>query len=263
MFPEIGRGHPFDMQPDVETAVREVADRLLEQGAKAVVVVGSHARGSARPTSDIDLFAVGDGPRERFERVRDHVVSVHWWTPEAARQRMQSPPNAVVAVRAWRDAIVIEDPHGIASELRREAQAWSWDRLAAEADAWAVDELVGWAEYVRKLVASLEDGRELDACAFRAETALKLGAILAVERRLVEESENGLWESIAEAGGPEWRRALESALGRAGDDVETSARAAVELYALLAEGIRDRLDEREREIVEAALGVARRSLRAA
>ena len=251
----IGADEPDD---EVASVAREVAGRLLDQGAKAVVLTGSHARSVAGPTSDIDLFAVGEGPRERFEQADGRVVSVHWWTAEEVRQRMQRPASAVVAVAGWRDALIIADPSGVAAELQREAQEWSWDRIAREADAWVSDQLVGWAEYVRKLVSALDDGRELDACALRAETALKLGRTLAVHRRLVQESENGLWEATAEAGGPRWRAALERALARAGEDLETSARGAVTLYALLAAELRDRLSDREREVVDGALELAAR-----
>ena len=91
------------------------------------------------------------------------------------------------------------------------------------------------------------------SAAIRSETALKIGRALAVHRRLVQESENGLWEAIADAGGAEWRRLLEQALAVDGEDVRASAAGAVQLFALLVAECRERLDERERKIVDAAL----------
>jgi hypothetical protein len=244
------------LDPVVRRIVDEVGSRLLEQGAKAVLLTGSHARGEAAPDSDVDVFAVGDGPAESFDLVHGRLVGVHWWTPDTVRQRMLRPESAVVAVLGWRDALVVHDPQGVAAELKREADEWSWQKIEREADLWVCDQLVGWAEYVMKLVRALRSGRELDAAALRAQTVLKLAELLAVRRRVVSPSENGLWATIADAGGEEWRAAEQRALGTSGEDVESSARAAVRLFELLAADVSELLDDRQREVIEHALEVA-------
>jgi predicted nucleotidyltransferase len=243
-----------DVDPDVSRIVERVTATLLEQGAKATLLTGSHARGRARPDSDIDLFAVGDGPRERFEMIDGRLVSVHWWTPEDARQRMHTPATAFVSVSGWRDAVVVADPFGVAEELRREAREWNWDKIAGEADAWVCDQLVGWAEYVVKLVAAREAGRDLDAAALRAESAVKLAQLLAVRLRIETQSENGLWETIAEAGGDDYRAALAGSL--VGDN-DAGLEAAVRLFELLVDDVRPLLDDAQRAVVDHALSSSR------
>jgi predicted nucleotidyltransferase len=68
--------------------IEELLDRVLEWAAsrtdvRAVVLVGSHARGTARPDSDVDLVLLTERPRdlvddtswlERFGTVSRRVV---------------------------------------------------------------------------------------------------------------------------------------------------------------------------------------------
>ncbi|MDP8911402.1 MAG: nucleotidyltransferase domain-containing protein, partial [Actinomycetota bacterium] len=218
---------PLGGNDEIRRLVRTVSDELIEQGAKATVLTGSHARGEASPHSDIDIFAIGEGPTEFLELREGRLVGTYWFTSEEIRQRMYEPGRALVAVFGWRQAVVIADPSGIAAELKRDAEEWSWERVDRQADAWVCDELAGWIEYVQKLATSLERGRDLDACALRANTALRMAQVLAVHKRITSESENGLWETIADAGGPEWRAALEQALAKNGEDVRTSSTAAL------------------------------------
>ncbi len=248
------------MEPEIRDLVGRVSERLLEQGAVATVVTGSHARGTATAESDVDVFAVGDGPSQRFEWHDGRLVSIHWWTPDEARQRMQRPESALVSVAGWKDAVVVDDPSGVAAELQREAREWSWERIDREADAWVAERLVGWAEYVHKLVAALDSDRLLDACAIRAETAIRVGEVFAVHRRLTFETENGLWEAVARADGAEWEAALVAAFARDGQDPHTSATAALALYSLLAREAGDLLRGDQRVVIDHALDAARRWL---
>ena len=241
------------MDETVRRLAERVSRQLLEQGAKATVVTGSHARGNAGRESDIDLFAIGEGPKEWFAYLDGRFVSVHWWTPEDVRTRMTRPESAFLAVAGWRSALILDDPYGIAAELQAEAREWTWDRISSEADAWVADKLVGWAEYVLKLGRALDSGRELDVCAIRSELALRLTELAAVLKRVVSESENGFWEAVADAGGPEWRDAQERAFAVAGEGPRDSAVAAMQLFELAAAESADLFDERQRSIVEHTL----------
>jgi predicted nucleotidyltransferase len=53
---------------------------LIEQGAEAVILTGSHARGDAHPESDIDLRVVGDGPSSWLKRREEFLISPAWLT---------------------------------------------------------------------------------------------------------------------------------------------------------------------------------------
>jgi predicted nucleotidyltransferase len=242
----------------VEAEIRALAEafsrRLVAQGAKATVLTGSHARGDARPDSDVDLIAVGEGPEGWMELIDGRLVAVYWWTPDEVRRRLMDPEQALLTVRAWRDGVVLEDPTGVGAELQREAGEWTWDKINREADAWVADKLVVWAEYLPKLAAALEAKRLLDAAAIRAELTLRLAELFAVRHRLTEESENGFWETVADAGGPEWRTALARAL-------DSDAAAVFELFELLTRHVEPLLDERQRAVVDYALAAASRNPR--
>ncbi|MDQ3777708.1 MAG: nucleotidyltransferase domain-containing protein [Actinomycetota bacterium] len=242
------------MDEEIRALAAAVSARLVEQGAKATLLTGSHARGHARPDSDIDIFAVGDGPSGWMELVDSRLVAVYWWSPEEIRRRMLNPEEALLAVRSWREGALLDDPTGVGAELQREAREWTWNKIEREADAWVADKLVVWAEYVQKLARAVESGRRLDAAALRAQLAVQLSELIAVRRRLMEQSENGFWETVAEAGGSEWRDALGRALGLHGE--EPAAAGAVELFRLVTEEARDLLDERQRAVVEHALAAA-------
>jgi predicted nucleotidyltransferase len=243
------------MEPEIRALAESVGERLVEQGAKATLLTGSHARGHARPDSDVDLFAVGDGPAGWMEIVDDRLVAVYWWTAEEVRRRLTDPESALLTVRGLRDAVVLQDPTGIGGELQREAREWTWEKIEREADAWVADKLVVWSEYLPKLAGAVEADRRMDAAALRSQLTVKLAELLAVRRRLTKESENGFWETIAEAGGPEWRELLERALSP-GRDEAAGASAAVDLYRLLADDADGLLDERQRSVVEYALASA-------
>jgi hypothetical protein len=57
----------------------------------------------------------------------------------------------------------------------------------------------------------------------RGQLTVQLAELFAVRRRLMEESENGFWETVAEAGGPDWHAALERALGVERDEADAAA----------------------------------------
>src|SRR3954452_20736630 len=231
--------------------------RLADQGARAVVLTGSVARGTAEPDSDVDLFAVGDGPREQHEVVDGRLVGSHWFTPEEVRRRLADPERAPLTARAWKDALLLYDPDGVAAELQQEAERWRWDDIGAHADVWAREQLVGWAEYLPKLRRAVEDGRALDASAMAAETALKLAHVSAVATRVCAGSENGFWEAVAEHAGPRWRTRFETAVGARAGSVRESAEAAVDLYELVVARVAESLAPQEQAVVDRALETAR------
>jgi predicted nucleotidyltransferase len=91
--------------PVTEELLREVVRRIRSVGTpRAVVLFGSHARGDARPDSDLDLLIVEPSDLPRFKRsgryrrvlrgvfpAKDVVV----WTPEEIEE-WRDVPNAFI-----------------------------------------------------------------------------------------------------------------------------------------------------------------------
>jgi hypothetical protein len=190
-----------------------------------------------------------------MEVIDGRLVAVYWWTAEEVRRRLMDPEEAVLTVRAWRDGVLLDDPAGVGAELQREAREWTWDKIEREADAWVAEKLVVWAEYLPKLAGALEADRRLDAAALRSRLTVQLAELFAVRRRLIEESENGFWETVADAGGPRWRTTLEQALAVDGAE-RAAAEGAVEFFRLLADDVGSLLDERQRAVIEHALAAS-------
>src|SRR5690349_18044891 len=123
---------------------RIAANEAMASGARAVVLTGSHACGEAREHSDIDIIVIGRGEPYQLERRGGHLVSLCWQTLADCRRGFE-PARAGVCVPGWRDAVVLEDPDGVAAAIQRRARAFSWDAISDECDAWVADQITGYA----------------------------------------------------------------------------------------------------------------------
>ena len=233
---------------------------LVAAGANAVWLAGSHARREAHRHSDIDLGVIaeraGMGPGYRLERAGDHLVSVAWTTAEATRASFANPAVLGAAVPGWRRAVLLHDPDGVAAALRHEARAWRWDDVAGRADAWVAEQVTGYAEEVHKLVGALESGARFRAAVQRGVLATRMAFPLSVRRRLLYDSENALWDLVADAEGEPWRGTQAAALALGGEPLAVSAAAALRLYLLAADAAAPLFDARQRAVVEHARTIA-------
>lgn len=250
---ERSRGRVTD--PEIADLATAVASQLVAEGAKAVVLAGSQARGDPSELSDIDLYAIGSGPAYTLRVVRGRLVAISWRTEDDERRALRQPSSVGAAVPAWRTARILHDPDGVAEGLKREAAAFDWAAIFAACDEWVADATIGYTEEVLKLVAARRSGDRLLAAVQRSVLALRLPKIMAVHHRLLYDTENRLWHLVAEAMGEEWASAQAGALGvQPGDDRD---RAAVRLFALAVEEARPLLTPSQAEVADLALRVAR------
>jgi hypothetical protein len=251
---------PRRPSPEVTRVARKVARRLVKEGAVAVTLVGSRVRGDFYAESDIDIRVIGRKNLYRLDRVGGFLVSIAWKTEGATWRELRSPAQAGGAVPAWRLAVILHDPKGVAKALKRAARDWTWGALGKRREAWVAEEFTGWAEEVHRLVGNQELGRSWAAAIQRSILALRLAPILAVHHRILYDTENNLWDLVGEKMGVRWSRAQSAALGMGGERFKESCDAALRLYAIAAEELRDSLDDRQRAIVEHACEIARRAM---
>lgn len=235
---------------DPLSVAREAADELMGEGAEAVVLVGSNARGDAGPESDMDVLAIG--PQEfsfRLERRGGLLVSVTSRPLEAYRRELTDPGSICAAVPGWREAVTLHDPHGRAASLVGEARAWTWGPLERRCDGWVAEELCSLAEEVHKLVAARRGGCSTTAAAQRSVLAVRLAQIMAVHRRILYGSENRLWNLVGDAMGEEWGLTQSAALGLGDEGFEETCRAALGLYGLAVDEAYHLFNGRQERVV--------------
>lgn len=237
-------------------AGRVVAE-LVEQGAQSVALVGSRARGDATADSDLDLAVIGEGPQYRLEIHDGLLVSVGWAPSEEQTRRLYDPRWLGTHVPGWRHAVLLRDPEGHAAEIKDLAISWDWSLVATECDTWAAETISGLAEEALRLVTSLRTADVVTAGVQRSILALQLPAALAIHRRILYGSESNLWGLVADEFGAAWRVTQASALGLHGDDLDSSCRAALRLFELATDDVREILDDRQRAVVEHVLRRAR------
>ena len=233
----------------------------MREGAIAVVLAGSQVRGDAHPHSDIDVIAIVRSvvpPAQRTGalvpyRVRGGtLVAIACETPASVRSAFRSPEHAPTFVPGWREAIVLADPHGIAARLKRQAERWTWDKIAPACDEHVARSVTGLAEEVHKLAGLYAAGNVTAAAAQRSILAVWLAGVMAVHHRILFGTDNELWRLAGERMGSRWRRAQSAALSLSGESLAQSCRAALALYALAAAEVRPLLSREQRAVVAAA-----------
>jgi len=248
-------------EPPIEPRVRCVVDSitaaLVEKGAEAVVLVGSHATGGATPISDSDIAAVGDGPPYRLEIQDALLVSMGWATAEEQIRRLCDPEWLGTHVPGWQHSVVLHDPDGVAADIKQQALDWRWERAKTQCDEWVAANVTGLAEEVLKLVASLRTGDDLNAAVLRSVLVHRLAAVMAIHRHLLYGSENKLWSMVAHELGASWGAAQAAALGVSVDDLQESCRSALELFELAAQEACEVFNERQLAVVDHARRLAR------
>lgn len=60
----------------LEVVLRELRPILQARKARAAYLIGSRARGTAHPTSDIDLIIVAESDRPVVERFKDYLAAI-------------------------------------------------------------------------------------------------------------------------------------------------------------------------------------------
>lgn len=238
----------------IGTIVAGVTRQLVAEGAQAVVLTGSYVRGSAGRHSDIDLYAIGNGPEYRLERHNDHLVSISWRTRAAVEGEFSEPRDAGCSVPGWRDAVVIHDPDGVAAGLIQEARDFTWDRFGEdELNAWVAEELTGYTEDILKVVAMLENADFHAAAAVQSWLIIEIPFIMSIYLRQLYGSENVVWEMVASAMGPEWERLQHAAFGLNGESVLETCQATFALYQAAYRHLFQHCDDRQRQVI--ALGI--------
>lgn len=242
----------------LETARSEAAE--WDDGKRAVILTGSHARGDAHPESDLDIRIVGDGPSAKLRKRREpFLVSVSSSSEGENEEAFGDPSQCAEMVSGWRTALILVDPTGVAGRLKEKAEEWTWDDIdQSEADDWIAEQLTTLAEEIHTLIGDLDQDLRSAAAATVSGIATGLPPVMAVRRHVLYASEKELWDRVAEEMGGRWGELQSSALGEG--SLEEAAAAAMELYMIAADDATETLDEREGAVVRHARGLAEKHI---
>ena len=235
---------------------RAETKELIEEGAEAVFLTGSHARGDANEHSDLDLRVVGDGPEKKLKRHDEFLVAISWLTLNEHRDAFDDPSQVGSVVPGWTSALILHDPHGIAAGLKKEAEDWDWDRITDKAHEWIAQEVTEYAEEIHTLLGNFEDHKPAAAAAERSQLAMHLAQVMSVYKQILYESENDLWDLVADAMGGRYGELQKKALAQSHIDLEGSAAAARQLFAIAAAEVQHLLDADQRDVVAHACEIA-------
>lgn len=243
------------LQQRATEAAGRVAGRLAGEGAVAVVLMGSFARGVGRTESDVDLVAIGDGAPYRLEREEPFLVSVSWRSEAEVLREFERPELVGTVVPGWREAVVLDDRDGAAARLKAAAEGWAWDSIVEEANRWASEQVVGHAEEVHKIARTIT-APTAEAAVLAPLLAFRMAKVVAVRRRMLYQSERELPGMVSTEMGDEWRRAFEAAVGMNDERLRERMGWALEVYRMAAVEVGRVLDDRERAVVEHAVRLA-------
>jgi len=232
-------------------------ERFRDRGVKAIVLMGSYARGDEGAFSDVDLcrFMEADGPDIPASTclIDGVFVVVSHVTPSQVELTFADPDRATAGIAGLRSGRGLWDPTGHFRAIQERAMAFVWDAaMQAKADAWAGGQMVGWIEEVHKGLEGLrrgDTGRLLNA---RFGLSWGLAGVMRVQRGVLIHGDNGSVVDVIDHIGADspWAELLRGAFGIAGGGLAEHVRAGLRLYVLTAEFLSDILQPDEKALVE-------------
>ena len=155
---------------------------------KALLLMGSMARGDGGIDSDVDLLRLtgkdgGDSGGETGSFVIDvggvpRLVTVGNAGPETRAAWFSDPSAACEAIGGVRESVILVDgEEGLGRKVKEDALAFVWDEeIQAKADAYVEEAMVGWVEEALKGVEGLNRARASEN--WRAEEGQIVGRLL-------------------------------------------------------------------------------------
>lgn len=224
---------PFSLEPFLQ--------QYDHPSVRAFVLMGSYARGDAGPFSDVDLVRfVNDETEHEADThlVEGTLLVVSTVPPAKVDSWFYEPDAAVETITGVRQAQPILDRDGTFATIQARAHAFTWDAaMQARADRWASKMMVGLIEEAHKGLEGLRRGHPGRLLNARFGLSWLLSRTVQVQRGVLSSGDNGFYDEVAQAVGPDsrWVHLRRTAFGIEDDSghppsLKAQVRAGLALY---------------------------------
>jgi len=243
--------------------IQSVLEKIDSPDVVGVGIVGSYSRGQESKYSDVDFdIFVSQLPENEYDRYTlqhwdNKLISLKYILFDDELEALSNPRRAIWVVPGLSGMQIVLDKDGSLAELQKLAQKFDWSLLQPEADEFAVEEIMGCAEEVHKILSGLVRGHESTVLYAAWGLVSNLLEAVAVQRGLMIVSENRYFDLIQEAVGRDtkWTSAFRSAWGLDSTFAQYQARgaAALKLYRLTAAMFDGLIPEKHHEVIKRTL----------
>lgn len=228
------------MPSSLDSLIASLVAQLTGPDIAGIALVGSYARGTVTPYSDVDIDLYVDGPRAEWKdrvslrRHECYLISISRVRLEEGRQALQVPVDAIEAVPGLCDMRILYDPRGALAALQEEARGFSWAPLQKAGDEYAATILIRAAEAVHKILGALSTDNASSLSYATGQWFLpNITRAVAVHHGVLVQSVNELYSTVQEAVGEDsqWTRLHRIVAGMdEGGGLRERGLAALELY---------------------------------
>ncbi len=242
--------------------IQNLNARLFQPGVIGLAITGSYARGEQNQHSDVDVNIFVDTLPDDVYTLRifnGRLVSLKYIRLQDEFSSLTKPEGAVWVISGLQQMQILLDETGQLAKLKQAAFDFNWTDLQDAANDYAIENLMGCAEEVHKVISGLMQENESKVLYAAWGLFKNLSFAAAVQAGLMIESENKIFSMMQEhfSNNPKWVRAFRLSFGM---DVnpgipayQVRGRAALDLYeqtALLFEKI---MTDEHREVIENTL----------
>lgn len=256
-------------QTTLPIAATALIARFDAPGVRALVLVGSFARGDAGPHSDIDLLRfvhaeATDVSGSGSYLIDGWLVNVSDVQPPDLDRWFAQPDEAVVYVPGLRTAQPLFDRDGAFAAAHERAHAFAWDAaMQQRADQWASAQMIGWIEEAHKGLEGLRRGDVGRMLSARFGLSWGLQRVVQVQRGvLLRSGDNSFWNDVAAYVGTdsEWVRLRAAAFGAVPLALPEQIIAGLRLYIATVDLIRPAIQPQHAPLIGATVARIRAAL---
>jgi predicted nucleotidyltransferase len=241
---------------------------------KALVLMGSFARGDAGLFSDVDLVRFinendkdknKDKNKTKSHLIENRLVVVSDVCSSMVEEWFNSPEVATNVISGLRSAKVLIDRANTFASIQARAHSFIWDKtMQQKANDWASIEMVGYIEEVHKGLEGLRHndiGRLLNA---QFGCSWGLSRVIQVQHGILLTGDNTFYKEVAEAVGQdsEWVKLRNTVFGIARVETEIislqdQVKAGLCLYEVTADLISEAIRKEDKPLIEQTVQLIR------